>query len=134
MIVSLDEDQTLPTSDLVDWLTSIPALVKFAHIEGIYKSDSTLIILSIPVAVWDLLPNDVAVCFIGFVRSSNLLGTALSATVWNKVKDAMVDDKGAQNDFTAGISPIRVIRIACVPCQYDAITVFDLQLIHDTME
>lgn len=122
MIVSLEEDQTLETSDLIEWFKSIPALVKFAHIEGIYKSDSTLIILSISVAVWDLLLNDVAVSFIGFVRSSNLLGTGLFATKLTKVENAKFDDFVAQ--FTAGFSPSPEVRIACVPCQNNRITVF----------
>lgn len=134
MIVSLEEDQTLQTSDLVDWLTSIPALVKFAHVEGIYKSDSTLVILSISVAVWDLLPNNVAVSFIGFVRSSNIVETGLLATGLTKVEDARLDDPGAQNGFTTGLTPIPLVRIACVPCQRDSIKVFDLYFIFDEMQ
>lgn len=122
MIVSLEEDQTLETSDLIEWFQSIPALVKFAHIEGIYKSDSTLIILSISVAVWDLLLNDVAVSFIGFVRSSNLLRTGLLATKLTKVENAKSDDLMAQ--FTAGLPPSPEVRIACVPCLSNRITVF----------
>jgi len=117
VIVSLEEDQTLETSDLIEWFQSIPALVKFAHIEGIYKSDSTLIILSISVAVWDLLLNDVAVSFIGFVRSSNLLGTDSFATKLTKVENAVAQ-------LTAGFSPSPEVRIACVPCQNNRITVF----------
>jgi len=122
VIVSLEEDQTLETSDLIEWFQSIPALVKFAHIEGIYKSDSTLIILSISVAVWDLLLNDVAVSFIGFVRSSNLLGTGLLATKLTKVENAKSDDLMAQ--FTAGLPPSPEVRIACVPCLRNRIRVF----------
>jgi hypothetical protein len=122
VIVSLEEDQTLETSDLIEWFQSIPALVKFAHIEGIYKSDSTLIILSISVAVWDLLLNDVAVSFIGFVRSSNLLRTGLLATKLTKVENAKSDDLMAQ--FTAGLPPSPEVRIACVPCLSNRITVF----------
>lgn len=122
MIVSLEEDQTLETSDLIEWFQSIPALVKFAHIEGIYKSDSTLIILSISVAVWDLLLNDVAVSFIGFVRSSNLLGTGSLATKLTKVENAKSDDLMVQ--LTAGLPPSSEVRIACVPCLSNRITVF----------
>ncbi len=111
MIVSLKEDQTLETSDMTEWFKSIPALVKFARIEGIYQSDSTLIILSISVAVWDLLLDNVVVSFIGFVRSSNLLGTGLSATKFTEVENTNFDDLVARitADFLG-------VPIACVPC------------------
>ena len=44
--------------------------------EGVYRSYSTLVLLSIPVATWDMLPDNPAVNFIGFVISDNLLQNA----------------------------------------------------------
>lgn len=41
-----------------------------------YSSYSTLVLLSIPVAAWDMMPEDPAVNFIGFVTSVNLLQSA----------------------------------------------------------
>ena len=74
--LALDEDQWLSTSDWKDWLSSVPAMAKSAKVEGIYKSDSTLVLLSLPVAVWDMLPQDAAVSFLGFIRSENLVNPA----------------------------------------------------------
>jgi Fungal Zn(2)-Cys(6) binuclear cluster domain len=71
--VALEEEQWLQTGSFVEWLKAVPALAKFAHVEGVYHSDSTLLIVSIPVAVWDLLPKTPALGFIGFVRSHNIL-------------------------------------------------------------
>lgn len=71
--VALEEDQFLRTEDVLDWLKSFPALAKCVRIESVYKSDSTLLLLSLPVAVWDLLPNDRAISFVAFVKSANLL-------------------------------------------------------------
>ncbi|KAL9004727.1 MAG: hypothetical protein Q9188_002454 [Gyalolechia gomerana] len=71
--VALEEDQSLRTEEVLDWLKSFPAFAKCVHIESVYKSDSTLLLLSLPVAVWDLLPNDPAISFVAFVRSDNLL-------------------------------------------------------------
>lgn len=71
--VALEEDQWLHTESFAEWLGSIPALAKFAQVEGVYQSDSTLLILSVPIAIWDLLPQDPALSFIGFVRSRNML-------------------------------------------------------------
>ena len=71
--VALEEDQILDIAQWITWLTSIPNFAIYAHIEGVYRSDSTLLLLSLPVAVWDLLPENPAISFIGFVRSRNLL-------------------------------------------------------------
>ena len=71
--VALEEDQWLGAEAWADWLESVPAKVKYANVEGIYKSDSTIVLLSIAVAVWDLISSDPAIKFLGFVRSHNLL-------------------------------------------------------------
>jgi hypothetical protein len=42
-------------------------------VQGVYKSNSTLLILSIPVVIWDWLPDDPACMFIGYVHSKDLL-------------------------------------------------------------
>ncbi len=54
-------------------LSEFPALVKYAKVEGIYKSFSTLLMLSIPVAIWDMLPDHPACAFVGYTTSPNLL-------------------------------------------------------------
>lgn len=71
--LSLEEGQWLHTSEWIEWMRSVPAFVKYTNVDGIYKSGSTLMVLSIPVAIWDLLPKDPAIAFVGFIRSSNLL-------------------------------------------------------------
>ena len=75
--LSLEEDQWLSSNAWAEWLAYIPAKVETACVEGVYRSYSTLVLLSLPVATWDMLPNDPAVNFIGFVRSENLLQNAL---------------------------------------------------------
>ena len=71
--LSLEEDPVLNT---IEWMQSVPALTKYGNVHGVYKGGSTLMILSLPVAIWDLLPKDPAVAFIGFTGSENLLGGA----------------------------------------------------------
>lgn len=73
MSIALEEEQSLYPQPLIEWVRSIPALVKYATIEGIYKSDSTLILISIPIAIWNLVPANPAISFLGFQRSQNLL-------------------------------------------------------------
>ena len=71
--VALEEDQWLEAEAWYDWLRKVPAKVKYANVEGIYKSDSTIVLLTTAVAVWNLISSDPAVKFLGFVRSHNLL-------------------------------------------------------------
>ena len=71
--LALKEDQYLRIDDWVDWLRSVPALVKYARVDGKYKSGSPLLLLTIPIVIWDLLPADPAINFVGFVNSHNLI-------------------------------------------------------------
>ena len=70
--VALQEDQRLNAEDWLEWLKSIPASADLVEVEGIFKSDSTLLLLTLPVALWDSIPRDPAVTFLAFVRSHNL--------------------------------------------------------------
>ena len=67
--VALEEDQLLSEEQWNDWMRSIPALVKFANVEGVYESDSKLLIFTLPIAIWNLIPSLPAISFIGFTRS-----------------------------------------------------------------
>lgn len=73
MSIALEEEQWLSPQHWTDWIRSIPALVKYANIEGIYKSDSTMLLISVPIAIWNLVPADPAISFVGFQKSQNLL-------------------------------------------------------------
>lgn len=73
MSIALEEEQWLSPQHWTNWIQNIPALVKFANIEGVHKSDSTLIVISIPIAIWNLVPANPAISFLGFSRSRNLL-------------------------------------------------------------
>ena len=71
--VALEEEQWLSAPQWADWIRSVPGLVKYANVEGIYKSGSTLLLISVPIAVWNLIPPSSAISFIGFSKSPNLL-------------------------------------------------------------
>ena len=55
----------------VKWIRSCPLASKLVSIEGVYESTSTLQILRLPLDLWDLLPRDPAITFLGFVTSEN---------------------------------------------------------------
>ncbi|KAH6654620.1 hypothetical protein BKA67DRAFT_284423 [Truncatella angustata] len=70
--LALEENQALDVNAWESWLAAFPAIAKYVKVQGVFKSHSTLLLLSLPVMVWDLLPNDLACNFIGFIRSNNL--------------------------------------------------------------
>ena len=65
-------DDTDKVRTWCEWLRNIPQGTRDVKVQGVYKSLSTLMIISMPAAVWNLLPNNSAYSFIGFVRSDNL--------------------------------------------------------------
>jgi hypothetical protein len=71
--LALEDDQQLDINAWETWLAGFPALAKYVKVQGIFKSHSTLLLLSLPVMVWDLLPDDPACSFVAFIRSNNLL-------------------------------------------------------------
>jgi len=70
--LALEGDQRLDLSAWEHWLQSFPALAKYVKVQGVFKSHSTLLLLSMPVMIWDLLPDDHATSFVAFIRSNNL--------------------------------------------------------------
>lgn len=77
--LALEDDQRLDLNAWEQWLSSFPALAKYVKVQGVFKSHSTLLLLSMPVTLWDLLPEDQACSFIAFIRSNNLIKTPKEA-------------------------------------------------------
>ncbi|KAI0194186.1 hypothetical protein F4808DRAFT_353500 [Astrocystis sublimbata] len=75
--LALEDDQNLNVDDWERWLSAFPALAKYVQVQGIFKSHSTLLLLSLPVMVWDMLPNHPACTFIAFIRSNNIIAEKL---------------------------------------------------------
>ncbi|KAI0389999.1 hypothetical protein F5Y17DRAFT_462218, partial [Xylariaceae sp. FL0594] len=71
--LALEEDQSLNVDDWEKWLSSVPALARYVKVQGVFKSHSTLLLLSLPVMVWDMLPDHPACAFVAFIRSNNLV-------------------------------------------------------------
>ncbi len=71
--LALEDDQNLNIEDWERWLAGVPALAKYVQVQGVFKSHSTLLLLSLPVMIWDMLPDHHACNFIAFIRSNNLV-------------------------------------------------------------
>ncbi|KAL7812426.1 hypothetical protein V8C44DRAFT_329403 [Trichoderma aethiopicum] len=70
--LALEEDQRLDINAWEQWLNAFPAMARYVKIQGVFKSHSTLVLVSMPVMIWDLLPEDPATSFIAFIRSNNI--------------------------------------------------------------
>jgi hypothetical protein len=66
------EEAELEISTWQEWIRSLPAEAKDIKIEGMYKSFSTLLLIRMPVSVWNLLPDNRTYSLVGYVTSENL--------------------------------------------------------------
>ena len=88
----------------VDWLKDMPVLATSINIEAIFHGLSTMIILSMPIAVWDLFPEHPSCSFVGFVHSSNLLSSPMSLLYSKQEDSAYPNDTVCKFDFSLHIS------------------------------
>jgi hypothetical protein len=98
--VALEESQeSLDLESWRRWLTGFPALVKYARIQGAYKSYSTLLILALPVMIWDMLPENPACCFIGYVTSENMWTSRSKTRSINTPASSLPPPPGGDNSL-----------------------------------
>lgn len=72
--IALDQDHALPNVEACRrWIRAFPGLAKHVKVEGAFDSYSSLLILSIPVVIWNKLPDNPACQVINYVTSRNLL-------------------------------------------------------------
>jgi hypothetical protein len=72
VLIRIGLEQQQPPMDVkqcLRWLENIPILGKWATIEGIYPSYSTLLMISVPIVIWNMLPDNPACLFIGYVTA-----------------------------------------------------------------
>ena len=76
------------------WLQDMPAPADSINIEAVFHGLSNMILLSMPIAIWDLFPEHPSCSFVSFVQSSNLLPSPMSLvhprkkkTVYEYVRD-----------------------------------------------
>ncbi|KPM36249.1 hypothetical protein AK830_g10329 [Neonectria ditissima] len=71
--LALEDDQRLDINAWEQWLSAFPAMAKYVKVQGVFKSHSTMLLVSMPVTIWDMLPEDHATSFVAFIRSNNLM-------------------------------------------------------------
>ncbi|KAH7370074.1 hypothetical protein BKA65DRAFT_487637 [Rhexocercosporidium sp. MPI-PUGE-AT-0058] len=73
-------------------LRQLPPEAKEIKIEGIYGSFSTLLLLRLPLEVWDLLPENRAYSFVGFVTTPNVMSDETNTVESTEVADSNLFD------------------------------------------
>jgi hypothetical protein len=70
--LQLEENQNLDATQCARWLDKFPLLAKWVKVEAVFPSYSTLMILSVPMPIWDMLPEHPACSFIGYITAPEL--------------------------------------------------------------
>lgn len=88
LAIRLDDDK-FDLAAWVEWVRNAPLEAKDIHIQSTYGSFSTLVLIRMPIPVWNMLPENPAYSFVGFVTSGNNLteteqGQPLCVCVQNK--------------------------------------------------
>ncbi|KAI1335103.1 hypothetical protein F5Y15DRAFT_256349 [Xylariaceae sp. FL0016] len=105
--LALEDNQSLNINEWEHWLSTIPSLAKYVKVQGVFKSHSTLLLLSLPVMVWDLLPENHACNFIAFIRSNNLMTQhqVTPPVVEEQVPTAYMTDLPAAFNLSESLQP-----------------------------
>ncbi|KAI0148256.1 hypothetical protein F4776DRAFT_660428 [Hypoxylon sp. NC0597] len=87
LAIRLLDDNEIHAKELERWVLKAPGcVVKF---ERIYQSYSKLLLVELSLPIWDLLPRNPAVTFVGFTRGTDPVGSEekLSTTESDSVED-----------------------------------------------
>jgi len=84
VLITVKLDDRIPPN-LAEWRNwlrgQIPTNVAEIEVEGVFEGNSKVVLLRLPVAIWDMLPDHDAYSFVGYVRSSNLVVKELETTL-----------------------------------------------------
>lgn len=73
ILLAIRVDETsFDKGEWVEWMKTVPINGHEIHVEGRWGSFSTLLLLRMPVEVWNLLPENPAYSFVGFVTTPNI--------------------------------------------------------------
>jgi hypothetical protein len=90
-----------------DWIGTLPLSTKSVRVEAGFASDSTLLMVSMPIALLGYLPDDPAITMLGLTRSTNLLSTIedqrpVLSHITGIQEDNAVEDQGETQDSGFG--------------------------------
>ena len=112
------KDRVQDAGDWVEWLTThMPTDVtnlKLIKPEGLWEAHSTLGLISMPVAVWNLFPRTTAYCCIGYIKTHNLLSQKPGVIPIENLIDEELEPEATKHGTSEHVpmdnSPYPVIR------------------------
>ena len=94
-----------PRGDLVGFLRGeglIPSYVNAMEVlavEAVFESNSVLAIISMPIGIWDLLPEETPCSYIGITYSKNLLDSSIPPQLLSGLGPAKGEDKSVPTHY-----------------------------------
>jgi len=84
ILISIAMEENQPDFDrkkVARWLERTPFIGKWANIEAMFPSYSALLLLSVPLPIWYMLPDHPACSFVGYVTAPNLVAAVSRSRV-----------------------------------------------------
>ena len=119
--VSVVQDAIHDVSHWVSWLTTAAPwdVTKVdVKVESIFRSHSTLIIVSIPIYAWSRLPERPAYRFVGFIRSENVFQADKNPTT--SIAETLSSDGTSALPQNAILRPIHEAGATLSPTNWEA--------------
>jgi hypothetical protein len=119
--IRISEDikpRELSTELFADWLGILPIAAKSIRVEAGFASDSTLLMVSMPVGLLQYLPKDPAMMVLGTIKSSNLLtGIDNEPVTWSMLPPIQTRSETSRGPHTTGHGRIATAtRFDCAEC------------------
>ncbi|KAG6117217.1 hypothetical protein E4U13_001251 [Claviceps humidiphila] len=112
--LALEDDQQLDINAWERWLTAFPSMAKYVKVQGVFRSHSTLMLVSLPIMIWNLLPDDPAMSFVAFIRSNNLatqskqMPQGLTVPASSSYQQSMVTDSFDERSVASALSETNI--------------------------
>ncbi|KAI1341407.1 hypothetical protein F5Y15DRAFT_355715 [Xylariaceae sp. FL0016] len=78
------------------WLHNTPALASKVNVEGMFLGPPTMLLISMPVPVWNVVQHDKVCCFLGYVNSHNM------THLYDRLVGSMSVNKASAKDVEDG--------------------------------
>ncbi|KAI8629982.1 hypothetical protein F5Y19DRAFT_66358 [Xylariaceae sp. FL1651] len=83
-------------SSFYHWLHNTPAIGPKIAVEGMFLGPPTMLLISMPVAVWNVVQHDKVCCFLGYVNSHNM------THLYKRLVGSMTVNKASAKDVEDG--------------------------------
>ncbi|EAQ88798.1 hypothetical protein CHGG_05417 [Chaetomium globosum CBS 148.51] len=100
-------DQHIDAEKWRQWLLDVPEGAKNIQISAVFPSFGTVLLLELPLAVWDLLPSSPAISFIAYTTGGNHISEfrrALLGSDVDELENTFVEQSADEDDSDTGRS------------------------------